>query len=127
METKGSFCYDFPRCKKTILAKNQIGYDKFIDRVYTYMGLDWDSFKLNLWFRNSIGLGVFAGMRLECENDIDIMYHMKAMSSQMAYEIYVEVESQFRQSYGNINVGQTSWGIDGSKLNWTVWLLYHLL
>ena len=91
METGGSFSYDPPRCKKAILVKNRIGYSELVDRVYTYIDLDRTVFNLNLWFRNSVGLSTFAGLRLGCEEDMDMLYHMKMMSLHTACEIYVEM------------------------------------
>ena len=62
VETGGSFAYDLSRCKKVILVKHQISYDDFMDRVYSYIGLDRNIFKLNLWFRNSVDLSAFVGV-----------------------------------------------------------------
>ena len=76
-ETGGSFAYEPPRCKKAILVKHRISYDELVDRVYTYMQLDHNICKLNLWFRNAVGQDIFTGVQLECEDDIDTLYHMK--------------------------------------------------
>ena len=96
METTGLFAYDPSKYNKVILVKDRIGYDELVDRVYMYMGLDRDVFNLNLWFRKSVVLGTFVRLQLGCDNDIDMIYHMKALSLQLAYEIYIEVEPQFR-------------------------------
>ena len=94
VETEGLFEYDPPRCKKGILVKHRISYDKLVDRVYTYMQLNWNVFKLNLWFRNFVNQSIFAGVQLGCKDDIDMLYHMNSMSSHTAYDIYVEMEPQ---------------------------------
>ena len=59
-ETGGLFVYDPPRCKKVILVKHRINYDELVGKVYTYMQLDRNVFKLNLWFKNSVGQNIFA-------------------------------------------------------------------
>ena len=88
MENRESFAYDPLRCNKTKLVKDLIDYDKLVDRLYTYMGSDWLAFMLNLWFRNSVGLGAFTGLPLAYDNDTDMIYHTKAISLQKAdYDI----------------------------------------
>ena len=54
------------------------------------MGLDRDAFKLHMWFRNSIGIAAFAELQLKSNYGIDMLYHTKSVSLEMACEIYVE-------------------------------------
>lgn len=94
--------------KKTILVKYWINYDELVDTVYTYMELDWNVFKLNLWFRNSVSLSTFTIVQLGYEDDIHILYHMKLMLPHMAFEIYVKVEPQNRCIHSDHDARQTS-------------------
>ena len=75
--------------------KDRIGYNELLDRVHRYMWLGRDVVNLNLGFRKFVVLGIFAGLQLGCDNDIDMMYHMKALAFQLEDEIYMEVEIQF--------------------------------
>lgn len=105
MDVGGSMSYDPPMCKKVLFLKERIGFEELIERIYSIMTLDRNRYKVNLVFRNCVGLGVFAGMPLEDDNGIDIIYYMKSNSPPQASEIYVEVV-ELAQS--NAQLGQNA-------------------
>ena len=105
-ETRGSFVYEPSRCKKVILVKYQISYDELVDRVYTYMQLDQNVFKLNLWFRNVVGQNIFVVVQSGAK--MTLTRYIIWNRCHTACEIYVEVEPQTYHIHSEHDARQTS-------------------
>ena len=47
----GSICYLPRTSNRTFSLRHRIGYDELVDRIYQYMWVDREQFKLNLFLR----------------------------------------------------------------------------
>ena len=88
---KGSISYDPPIPKDALFLTEVVGYDELVDRIYTSMGLDRNSYKISLIYRSCLQNGKFGAMPLVNDNGVAGLYYLQS-GSRLATEIYVEVE-----------------------------------
>ena len=88
---KGSISYDPPIPKNVLFLTEVVGYDELVDRIYTSMGLDRNSYKISLIYRSCLQNGKFGAMPLVNDNGVAGLYYLQS-GSRLATEIYVEVE-----------------------------------
>lgn len=89
---KDSICYLPHFSNRTFTLRYRIGYEELVDRIYQYMGVNKEMFKLNLFLRQPCGPTSYNVSAVVDNETLDIMYDLWNEIVLYIAELYIEKE-----------------------------------